>query len=516
MRLKILLAAAFAAALALATPLAAQERGGALKVALFPEPPTAVAGLSGLGSASIVSSKIYEALVKFDFELKPQPWLASSWERSDDGLTWTFNLVENAKWHDGKPFTAADVVTSYEVFSVENDRLKLVSGKVEKVEATSDHQVKFTLKESIPSFIYMLNYGNLPIIPSHLYSKGNFRENPANATPIGTGAFYIKEWKKGSFIQLGRFDEYRDGTRPYLDDLYFVIIPDAQGCAVAFEEGSVDVVSASNLEGFDVSRLAGLDGVESTTRGWEMLAPHAFLWINTQKAPLDDVKLRQALNYALDKNFIRDVVFNGLATPPRGAFDSRTRFFDPSVNGYEFDAEKAKALVAASSYKGEVLKLSTAPVGSSWARLAEYEVQAWKEIGLNVELDNNDVGGYLKKLAERSYDLGNIYLYQYGDPAVGVTRNFYSHNDVAGSPWNNVGRYANPKLDELMAKADAVGDADERAALYAEAQKIIADDAVQGWTAELEFPTLYRTKVKDLITTALGLSDSFENVWIAK
>ncbi|RYC23246.1 ABC transporter substrate-binding protein [Ciceribacter ferrooxidans] len=516
MKLGSLVAITVAVVLAFAAPLAAQERGGALKVALFPEPPMAVAGLSGLGSASIVSSKIYEALVKFDFELRPQPWLASSWEKSDDGLIWTFDLVENAKWHDGKPFTAADVVASYQVFSVENDRLKLVADKVKKVEATSEHQVRFTLKESIPSFIYMLNYGSLPIIPAHLYTGGNFRENPANSTPIGTGAFYIKEWKKGSFIHLARFNEYRDGTKPYLDDLYFVIIPDAQGCAVAFEEGSVDVVSASNLEGFDVSRLASLDGVKSTTKGWEMLAPHAFLWINTQKAPLDDVKLRQALNYGLDKNFIRDVVFAGLATPPRGAFDSRTLFFDPSVNAYEFDVEKAKALVAASTYKGELLKLSTAPVGSAWARLAEYEVQAWKEIGLNVEIDTNDVGGYLKKLGERNYDLGNIYLYQYGDPAVGVTRNFYSRNDVIGSPWNNVGRYSNPRLDELLAKADAVGDAGDRAALYAQAQKIIADDAVQGWTAELQFPTLYRAKVRDLITTALGLSDSFENVWIEK
>jgi len=222
------------------------------------------------------------------------------------------------------------------------------------------------------------------------------------------------------------------------------------------------------------------------------------------------------LNYGLDKHFIRDVVFSGLATPPHGALDSRTRFYDPSVNAYDFDVEKAKELVAASSYKGEVLKLSTAPVGSSWARLAEYEVQAWKEIGLNVELDTNDVGGYLKKLAERNYDLGNIYLYQYGDPSVGVTRNFYSGNDVIGSPWNNVGRYSNPKLDELLTKADAEGNGEERAKLYSKAQKIIADDAVQGWTAELEFPTLYRSKVKDLITTAYGLSDSFENVWIAK
>ncbi len=514
MKFRSFLFAIWAAVLALAAPLAAQEKGGSLKVALFPEPPTVVAGLSGLGSASIVSSKIYEALVTYDFDLNPQPWLATSWQRSEDGLVWTFDLNQDAKWHDGTPFTAADVVTSYQVYSVENDRLKLISGKIASVEAVGDHQVRFTLNEAIPSFIYMLNYGNLPIIPAHLYSAGNFRDNPANATPIGTGAFKLADWEKGSYIHLVRFDEYRGGAQPYLDDLYFVTIPDAQGVAVAFEEGSVDVVSASNLEGFDVSRLAALEGVQSTNHGWEMLAPHAFLWVNTQKAPLDNPALRQAMNYALDKAFIRDVVFNGLATPPKGAFDSRTKFFDPAVNAFDFDPGKARDLIAQSGYSGEVLKLSTAPVGSAWARLAEYEVQAWKDVGINVELDNNDVGGYLKKLAERNYDLGNIYLYQYGDPSVGVTRNFYSFNDVVGSPWNNVGRYQNADLDALLKKADSVNDAEERAALYAQAQQILAEDAVQIWTAELQFPTLYRSKVKGLITTALGLSDSFAGVWI--
>ncbi|MFC2967733.1 ABC transporter substrate-binding protein [Acidimangrovimonas pyrenivorans] len=514
MKFKAFFLSLLAAWLAFVAPLSAHQYGGSLKVALFPEPPTLVAGLSGLGSASIVSSKIYEALVTYDFDLNPQPWLATSWETSKDGLVWTFNLAEDAKWHDGVPFTAADVVTSYEVFSVENDRLKLIAGKIAAVEAVGEHQVRFTLNEPIPSFIYMINYGNLPIIPAHLYAGGNYRDNPANATPIGTGAFKFADWEKGSYIHLVRFDDYRDGSEPFLDDLYFVVIPDAQGVAVAFEEGSVDVVSASNLEGFDVSRLAGLDGVESTKHGWEMLAPHGFLWVNTQKPPLDSVELRQALNYALDKAFIRDVVFNGLATPPRGAFDSRTKFFDPSVNDYAYDPEKARKLVAASGYDGTVLKLSTAPVGSAWARLAEYEVQAWKEVGINVELDNNDVGGYLKKLGDRSYDLGNIYLYQYGDPSVGVTRNFYSFNDVAGSPWNNVGRYLNADLDAILGKADSVTDADERAALYAQAQQIIGNDAVQVWTAELEFPTLYRSKVRNLIATALGLSDSFAGVWI--
>ncbi len=308
----------------------AQEQGGTLKVALQPEPPSAVAGVSQTGAAQILYSKIYEGLFTYDFDLTPRGVLAQSWEMSEDGLRFTVKLKENVFWHDGEAFDSADVVTSYNVFSKENPNLAALAPKIASVTANGPYEVVFELNTPVPALVYGLALGWLAIIPDHIYG-GNapFRDNPANDAPVGTGPFKLAEWEKGNFIKLVRNDNYHVEGQPYLDDLYFVIIPDSQGRAVAYEQGSIDVVSASMLELFDVERLAALDYSQSTSQGWELFSPHAFVWINNEKPPFDDRNFRQALNYAMDKEFIRDVVFSGMARPPHGAVGSRTRFFDP-------------------------------------------------------------------------------------------------------------------------------------------------------------------------------------------
>lgn len=508
-------AALFATALASAA--FAQEHGGTLKIALHPEPPSAIAGISGLGSAEILYSKLYEPLVSFDFDLTPHGELAKSWTISNDGLTYVFTLDDDVRWHDGEAFDAQDVVTSYQVFAQNNPNLAAIAPRIDSVTATGPLEVTFKLKQSTPALIYGLALGNMPIIPDHIYGNGaSFRDNPKNDTPIGTGPYKLAEWEKGNFIKLVANKDYRHAGQPYLDELYFVIIPDSQGRAVAFEKGDIDVVSSSNLELFDVDRLATLKGVKRESRGWEFFSPHAFMWVNNEREPFTDVKFRQALNYAMDKEFIRDVVFGGLATPPHGPIGSKTRFFDLATEGYAYDRDKARALVKASSYDGRTIEIIPAALGSSWTRLAEYQVQALKDVGINATLNAMDTGAYLGKLAARDYDMGAMYLYQRGDPAIGVSRTFMSVAAKAGSPWNNVAMFKNANVDALLAKADSENDPVKRAAFYSEVQKLIAEQAPLLWLAELEFPTLYHDRVHDLITNGAGLASNLSDVWVQK
>ncbi|WP_319825940.1 ABC transporter substrate-binding protein [Thalassovita sp.] len=515
MRIFKLIAAA-STAIALAVSASAQEKGGVLKVALHPEPPSAVAGISGLGAAEILTTKIYESLFSYDFDLTPQPSLAETWSTSENGLTFTVQLKPNVRWHDGEAFDSADVVTSYNVFSKANPNLAVLVPQIDSVTATGPLEVTFKLKNPVPALIYGLAPGGMSIIPDHIYGgDAPFRENPANSTPVGTGPFKLANWEKGNFIKLVRNDDYHVDGQPYLDELFFVIIPDSQGRAVAYEQGSIDVVSASNLELFDVARLANLKGSSSTNKGWEFFSPHAFLWVNNEKAPFNDRNFRKALNYAMDKEFIRDVVFSGLATPPKGPIGSRTRFFDAETEGYEFNKDKARELVKASSYDGREIQLMPSSfLGSSWGRLAEYQVQALKDVGINVSLNSMDPGSFLKRLADRDYDMAQMYLYQRADPAIGVSRNFLSVAAKSGSPWNNVAMYKDAEADALIQKADSETDTALRAELYSKAQRRIADQAPVVWLGELEFPTIYKDKVKNLITNAAGLSANFANVWI--
>lgn len=511
----IRLMAALCVTAVLGNPTSAQEVGGTLKLALHPEPPSAVAGISTTGASEMLYTKIYDSLFSYDFDLTPRGLLAESWSVSEDGLILTVKLKEGVRWHDGEAFDAEDVVTSYKVHSSENAILSVLSALIASVEATGPYEVVFTTKEPMPALIYGLAPGNMPIIPDHIYGDdAPFRGNPANEQPIGTGPFKFAEWEKGRFVRLVRNEDYHVEGQPYLDELYFVMIPDSQGRAIAFEQGTIDVVSASILELHDVDRLASLSGAKSSSQGWEFFSPHAFLWVNHDRPPFDDVTFRQALNYAMDKDFIRDVIFSGWATPPRGPIGSRTRFFDEATEAYDYDPQRARQLISESSYDGREIELLPLAVGSSWSRLAEYQVQALKDVGINAKLSGMDVGALLQRFSERDYDMGQVYLYQRADPAIGVARNFLSTAAKSGSPWTNVAMYRDQEVDALLNEAAATRDPVIRNQLYSRAQRRIAEQAVVVWLAELEFPTIYKSKVRNLISNAAGLSSNFADVWI--
>ena len=163
-------------------------------------------GLNQQAPTQYVAGKIYQSLLTYDYNLKPQPSLAKSWKVSSDGLTYTFDLQRGVKWHDGKPFSAADVVFSVDKFLREtHPRGRLVINKyIASVTALNDNTVEFKLKESFSPFMSLFVVDNMPMVPKHIYEGTDFRTNPANQTPIGTGPFKFKEWKKGSHIVLTR------------------------------------------------------------------------------------------------------------------------------------------------------------------------------------------------------------------------------------------------------------------------------------------------------------------------
>ena len=183
-----------------------------------------------------VAGKIYQSLLRYSFELKPTPCLARSWAISPDGHVYTFALEPNMKWHDGQPFTADDVVYSTTEFLPETHaRWRAMRDRCSSIKAIDAHTVEFTLKEPFGAFIYAFSASGCPMMPKHVYAgKGDLRANPANDTPIGTGPFKLAEWQKGSFIHLVRHADYWVPGKPYLDDIFYYIIPDgAQGGARA-------------------------------------------------------------------------------------------------------------------------------------------------------------------------------------------------------------------------------------------------------------------------------------------
>jgi peptide/nickel transport system substrate-binding protein len=171
----------------------------------------------------------------------------------------------------------------------------------------------------------------MPIIPKHIYAGTDFKTNPANNHPIGTGPFQFKEWKKGSYIHLVKNKSYHVDGQPYIDGIYWHVIPDAASRAVAIETGKVDVLVPGSIEYWDIPRLTKRDDICMTSKGREFFAPHSWMWINNRSAPMNDKRFRQAIMYAINREFVRDAVWNGMGGIPTGPISSKTRFYSDDV-----------------------------------------------------------------------------------------------------------------------------------------------------------------------------------------
>lgn len=489
---------------------------GGLVTLIQPEPPILVLPLNQQTPTGTVAGKIYESLLTFDFDLTPQPQLAKSWEVSEDGLTYTFHLVETAKWHDGTAFTAADVVFSCDVMLKEvHPRARANFDRCDSITAPDDYTVVFTLKEPFAPFLLAFEASSAPIAPKHIYDGTDYRNNPANDTPIGTGPFKLTEWARGAYIHLTAFDDYYIEGQPGLTEIYYKVVPDAASRSVALETGEANLSQWNDIEPFDVQRLAATPGMEMTTKGYEFFSPLMWYELNLRREPLNDKRFRKAMMYLLDRQFIVDRILFGLGKVATGPVASTTRFYEPDVILYEKNVDKAKALLDEMGLKPDAngirvsLSFTIPPYGEMMTRTSEYFRQAMAAAGIEIKLIATDMAGWAQAVSGWDYDITSNLLYQYGDPAMGVARTYVSSNIRKGVLFSNTEGYANPKVDELFAKAAiATSDAD-RQAYYSEAQKIIVDELPVLWISESQYPTIYDARLQDLIVGATGVNGTF-------
>ncbi|OYU91760.1 MAG: peptide ABC transporter substrate-binding protein [Bradyrhizobiaceae bacterium PARB1] len=490
--------------------------GGTINAVIQPEPPGLMLALVQNGPTQMVAGNIYEGLLRYNKKLEPQPGLAESWTISPDAKTYTFKLKQGVTWHDGKPFTSADVLFSIETLKVTHARARGNLVQLEKVEAPDDYTVVFTLKQPFGPFIGIFEVGSMPMIPKHIYEGTDIKTNPANNTPIGTGPFMLKEWKKGSFIQLVKNPNYHVKGKPYIDGIYWQVIPDAAARSVAYETGKVDVLPGGSIENFDVPRVSKLPNTCVTGEGWEFFSPLAWMWLNNRNPILANKKVRQAIMYAVDREFAKDVIWNGLGKVATGPSASTIKFYTDNVPKYPYDPAKAKALLKEAGYKGEKIRIMPLPYGETWQRWGEAVKQNLVDVGFNIETIATDVPGSNQRNSEWDFDISFTYLYQYGDPALGVARNYVSSQIVKGQLFNNLEGYSNPEVDKLFEEGATATPDSKRKEIYDKVQKILVEDVPVAWLLELQFPTIMNCKVKNLITTGIGVNDGFRDAWIDK
>lgn len=509
------------AALLAAGPATAQKAGGTLVQITQPEPPNLAPYISTSGPIGQVTAKVFDGLLEYDFDLKPQPSLAESFEVSPDGRTITFKLRQNVKFHDGKPFTSADVqFTFLEVLKKVHPRGIATFRSVESIETPDAHTAIFKLDRAAPYMMMALSGYESPILPKHIYGTGDIRTHANANNPIGTGPFRFIEWRRGEFVRLEKNKDYWRSGLPYLDRIVVRFISDSSTRTAAMERGEAHVAGFAAVPYNDVKRLSALPSITVTTKGYEMISPIVELLINTKLPPLDNEKVRQAMAYAIDRQFAIDNIWFGFGRPATGPISSN---FAPSglySPGRDFNVadrvDRANKLLdeaglprKADGFRFEIVHDLT-PYGEEWQRFGEYVQQALGQVGIKVTLRYEDVAKWLKRVyTDYDFALSSNFLYNLSDPVLGVHRSFHSDRIKPGTVFVNGARWSSPETDKIMDQATVEPDPKKRAALYAELVRLTSEASPVIYVLELQFPTVINAQFKDVITTPLGIYGNY-------
>ncbi|MEK9798546.1 MAG: ABC transporter substrate-binding protein, partial [Alphaproteobacteria bacterium] len=294
----------------------AQNSGGTLSFLVQPEPPTLASYVSTSGPIGLVMPKVYEGLFDYANDGSMVPILAESYDMSADGKTVTFKLRKGVKWHDGKPFTSADVqFTIMEVLKKVHPRGPNSFREVEEILTPDAHTAVFKLKKPAPYMMRSFSAYESPIVPKHLLEGQDVKAAPLANKPVGTGPFKFVEWKKGQYIRLDKNENYWQEGLPYLDRIVGRFIPDASTRTAAMENGEVLYAAYNAIPNIDAVRLKDRDDIDVTTKGYSMINPMALIEFNTKEGAFVDPAIRRAISTAIDRRFMIDTIFFGYGKP---------------------------------------------------------------------------------------------------------------------------------------------------------------------------------------------------------
>ena len=516
----IRLLAVLVALLLTAVPAVAQEpvRGGTAVQAISADPPTLNPGTTTDTQAWSVMGKLFNGLTYLDGEYRSHPDLAESWDISKDGLTYTFKLRKGVKWHDGKPFTSEDVKFSYlEVLAKYHPTGRLGFASVGGIDTPDPYTAVVRLKKPFGPFLFMTNLNSGPILPKHLLEGKDIATAEFNTKPVGTGPFRIAEAVKGSHYVLERNPEYFKKGRPYLDRVVLRVMPNAASRVLAFEKGEVDVLYSFFLPREQAARMKTLPGIVFKDY---MLFPEVItLFFNLKDTkPLGDLRVRQAIAHAIDRQFIADKGYFGLSRPGTSPIPSTLGWaHNPRVPVFAYDPARAAALLDEAGYKGPermVLRLAYDPANSAVIKAAEIVAQQLRAVGINVKQTPMERSLMIEKVFKQyEYDLFIHNYTTYGDPAVGVTR-AYECDNIRPAPFVNVERYCNRKVDELFAAGANASSQAERAKYYFSAQEIIVRELPTIPLLEYGDTHVARPRMHNLFLSR-SAHERWDEVWVS-
>ena len=461
--------------------------GGTITIGIGEEPDTLDVHKTSMNIVSLITSHIGGTLLAINPNTNElEPYLAESYNVSDDGKTITFKIREGVVFEDGTPLTAKGYKKTFDrILDPETGSTvaaSLVAG-IASTSAPDDHT--FVIELGAPSAPFLRNLaseGHLqPLSQSALEKLGdNYGRNP-----VGAGPWKFKEWLTGQSISFVRNDNfnwpqsyYENKGKAYPDELVYKIITDSQIMLAALDSGSIDI--AMGVAAKDVKRYRNnkkFKVLESDRQGLGL-----FMEMNIENGILEDINVRKAINMAIDKGAIINAVLSGEGKPAYGPIPSTMFGYDTAVESYayKFDKDGAISLLESSGWKtnnkgireknGKELKFELSSFDQN--HQAAQMVQAMlKELGIDINIQSMESGALIEKVSRGEYELSFL-AYSYMDPDI-LYAVFHS-SQIGGL---NHARVNNPELDALLEKGRITIDSEERKQIYADIQKIIVDNA---------------------------------------
>jgi peptide/nickel transport system substrate-binding protein len=520
-------AAIVAAALLAAAPALAQKQGGVLRQYQIDSP----ASLSIHEEATVMAERpamgVFNNLVLFDQHVAQNsaaaigPELAQSWSWSEDGAELTFHLRQGVRWHDGKPFTAADVKCTWDLLAGRSpDKLRINARKawyknLAEVTTNGDFEAAFHLKRPQPGFLTLLASGWSPVYPCHV-SPREMRSHP-----VGTGPFKFVEFKPNERIVVTRNPDYWKAGRPYLDGIEYTIVRNRSTVILAFIAGKYDLTFAGSVT------IPLMHDIQSRMPEAICDLPpgsvNTNLIVNRDKPPFDNADLRRAMALSLDRKAFSDILtqgqanFGGVIQPPPGGLWGLPRAALETLPGYGFDVAKSRAEAAGIMQglgygpdKRLAIKVATRDI-APYRDPAVILIDQLKSVYIDGELETIDTAQWYPKVMRKDYTVAlNLTGSTVDDPDQGLYENF-----TCGAEGNYNG-YCNPELDKLIDRQSMEPDQAKRKELVWAIERKLAEDTARPIIHYGRGATCRQPYVKGLTVMVNSIYNGWrmEDVWL--
>jgi peptide/nickel transport system substrate-binding protein len=469
-----------------------------------------------------IAGLIFNGLVKYDRDVNIVGDLAESWEISADGLVITFHLRKNVRWHDGKPFTAADVLYTFRV-TVDPKTPTAYAGdflKVKRAEALDDHTFRVTYDKPFAPALMSWSVG---ILPNHLLAGRDITTSPLGRHPIGTGPYKFKEWVTGQKIVLVSNKDYFEG-RPYIDGYILRIIPDT---ATMFLELRANGIDRMGLTPLQYARQTENNLFRKNYHKYRYLSfAYTFMAYNLKNSLFTDQRVRQAIAHAVNRQEIIDGVLLGLGKTATGPYKPGTWACNPRVRDYPYDPAKARAMLAEAGWadadgdgvleKGGrpfAFEIITNQGNEVRAKCAEIIQQRLAEVGIRVKIRVVEWAAFVNDfINKRKFDATILGW------TIPMEPDLYDvwHSSKTGERELNFISYRNAEVDGLIVRARETFDQPLRKRCYDRIQEILAEEQPYLFLYVPDALPIIHARFRGVEVAPLGIGHNFIRWYVPK